>query len=386
MLLLLLQPLLHTNMAPTTRKQSQFRTPSPQPIERGEHDTPARARVLQLREEGHTAVQIREKTGIPERTQRRFASTGPRRPGQYRPGRPHKLSGDILDRIIKDLAGRYKIRKLDYESHIKRNNLNVCVNTLRNALRERGIRKYRAAHKRWLQKSDCKRRLAFAKEMIHWPVWRWKDVRFSDESHFHHNSRTAEWVLRRRGERFQPDTIQKKFKIGASEFHVWGCVGWNFKSELVFYGIGEDEPRNVTMDLYIKKMLPILKGYRDEAEAKGKGFIFQEDNDGGYGTRSQENSARLYKDQINLDFIDDWPAFSPDLSPIENVWRILKQRVRQHEPRTKEELKRAIEVEWEALTQQEINRVVWGTEKGRKWTMRDRLQAVIDNEGRMTKY
>jgi transposase len=101
----------------------------------------------------------------------------------------------------------------------------------------------------------------------------------------------------------------------------------------------------MTMELYVAKMLPIVKGYRDAAEAKGKGFIFQEDNDGGHGTRSQENSARLYKDQINLDFIDNWPAFSPDLSPIENVWRILKGRMRQYEPKTKEELKTAIEIE-----------------------------------------
>ena len=114
----------------------------------------------------------------------------------------------------------------------------------------------------------------------------------------------------------------------------------------------------MTKELYVNKMLLIVKKYRDDAEARGKSFIFQEDNDGGHGTRSEENSTRLYKDQINLDFIDDWSAFSPDLSPIENVWRILKQRVRQHHCRTKEELKRAIEVEWKALTQKEINRVV----------------------------
>jgi hypothetical protein len=128
-------------------------------------------------------------------------------------------------------------------------------------------------------------------------------VRFSDESHLHHNSRTAEWVLRRRGERFQPDTIQKKFKIGASEFHICACNGWNFKGELVFYGLEENEGGNVTQKMYVEKMLLIVTKYRDEAEAKGKGFIFQEDNDDGHGTRSQENSARLYKDQINLDFI-----------------------------------------------------------------------------------
>ena len=377
-------------MTPQTRSKtrSQRRTPSPQRIQRGEHDTPARTRVLQLREDGCTAQEIREKTGIPERTQRRFATgnTGPRRPGKQRPGRPHKIPGDVLDRIISSLAGQYKIRRLDYETHIKRNNLKVSVKTLRRALHERGLRKYRAAHKRWLKQRDCRIRLAFARQMLKWPAWKWKDVVFSDESHFHHNSRTAEWVLRRRGERFQPDTIQKKFKVGASEFHVWACIGWNFKSELVFYGLEEGESRNMTQELYIEKILPIVKRYRDEREAKGRAFIFQEDNDGGHGTRSEENSARLYKDQINLDYIEDWPVFSPDLSPIENVWRILKQRVRQHCPRTKEELKRAIEVEWAALTQKEINRVVWGTEKGRKWTMHDRMQAVIDNEGRMTRY
>jgi transposase len=168
---------------------------------------PARVRVLQLREEGCTAVQIRAKTGIPERTQRVIASTGIRRPGAKRPGRPHKISGDILDSIIKSLAGNYKIRKLDYQAQIKRNDLHVCVSTLRNALHECGLRKYRAAHKRWLQDGDCRRRLAFAKEMILWPVWKWKDVKFSDELHFHHNSRTVAWILCCCRECWQPDTI-----------------------------------------------------------------------------------------------------------------------------------------------------------------------------------
>jgi transposase len=163
-------------------------------------------------------------------------------------------------------------------------------------------------------------------------------------------------------------------------------VGWNFKSEVIFYGLEKDEGGNMTQKTYIEKILPIVKKYRDEAVEKEQDLIFQEDNDGGHGTRSEENSALMYKIEINLDFIDDWPGFSPNFSPIENVWRILKQRVRQHCPRTKEELKTAIDVELKALTQQEINRVIWDTQKGSKWTMHDRMQAVIDNEGRMTRY
>jgi hypothetical protein len=66
---------------------------------------------------------------------------------------------------------------------------------------------------------------------------------------------------------------------------VWACVGWNFKSSLVFDGLDENEPRNMTMELYVAKMLPIVKGYQDAAKAKSRGFIFQDDNDGGHGTR-----------------------------------------------------------------------------------------------------
>ncbi|KAI9698357.1 MAG: hypothetical protein M1836_003937 [Candelina mexicana] len=38
--------------------------------------------------------------------------------------------------------------------------------------------------------------------------------------------------------------------------------------------------------------------------------------------------ARHYKDEHDLDYVDHWPPNSPDLDPIENVWRALKQRIK----------------------------------------------------------
>ena len=74
-------------------------------------------------------------------------------------------------------------------------------------------------------------------------------------------------------------------------------------------------------------------------------MIFQEDNDGSHGTRSSENCAVYAKDEMELDYIDDWPANSPDLNPIENVWRILKSRVKLHHAMDHKQLRKAIEME-----------------------------------------
>jgi transposase len=52
------------------------------------------------------------------------------------------------------------------------------------------------------------------------------------------------------------------------------------------------------------------------------------------------------------------PAKSPDLNPIEKVWAILEQRVYKRQPKTVEQLERAILEEWEKIDQNTIDNCI----------------------------
>ena len=88
------------------------------------------------------------------------------------------------------------------------------------------------------------------------------------------------------------------------------------------------------------------------------------------------NKAKKYLAKKGVNLVKH-PPMSPDLNPIENLFKCIKAEVKKKAPRTKEGAKRVIQAAWKAYPK----------EKLKKFTLSaKRLQAVIDVHGYATKY
>ncbi len=74
----------------------------------------------------------------------------------------------------------------------------------------------------------------------------------------------------------------------------------------------------------------------------------------------------------------NWPANSPDLNPIENLWGIVKRKMRYARPNNAEELKATIRATWALITPEQCHRLID--------SMPRRIAAVIQAKGAPTKY
>ena len=104
-------------------------------------------------------------------------------------------------------------------------------------------------------------------------------------------------------------------------------------------------------------------------------WIFMDDN----ATCHRSFVTNAFKTQADIRTLK-WPARSPDLNPIENVWSLLKRRVRRS-IRSGDDLSRLealLRQEWDRLSQEVINRLIE--------SMSSRIRQVIEVSGEVTKY
>ena len=182
----------------------------------------------------------------------------------------------------------------------------------------------------------------------------WDNVWFSDETYIEVNYRVTS-VWHKTG---QKPTFQKpKF---SGRIMCWGAVSTRVKSKLaVIVGL-------MTAQRYVDT----LKAHLIQNKNKNtiKRMVFQQDGASSHTAKL----TRAFFSEIGLTVLP-WPANSPDLNPIENIWSVLKQNVEKHEIKTKDELIRVVEKEWNRLDMNLVRkRISW---------MKNRIEQVIYRDG-----
>src|SRR4051794_32690639 len=145
-------------------------------------------------------------------------------------------------------------------------------------------------------------------------------------------------VRRLQGERFHPHCIAPSFKSGRQSVMMWGCFQGTKMGPLALCPTGKMNATDYC-NILEKHLLPFWQTLDDES-------IFMEDGAPIHTAKYSKN----WRQQHNI-FSMKWPAQSPDLNPIENIWQQLKTSIekRKQRPRNKEELLQALQEEWENL-------------------------------------
>ncbi|GFV11540.1 transposable element Tcb1 transposase [Trichonephila clavipes] len=211
-------------------------------------------------------------------------------------------------------------------------------------------------------------RLTWSREHALWTPQQWSCVMFSDESRFSLQSDSRQTSIRRApGTRYHQENANERHRYGGAEWLVWGGSILGSRTDL--------HVQKVTMTGHIHRDVILEQHVRWFRGVMGAEFLFMDDN-------ARPHRANIVVECLQSEDITrmDWPAYSPDLNPIEHVWDMLSRRiaVRQPPPTCLPELRRALLDEWCNIPQDQIDNLIL--------SMPRRCKACIASSGRHTPY
>lgn len=215
-----------------------------------------------------------------------------------------------------------------------------------------------------LTRAHKEARLSFAHKYLLWDE-EWKKVIFSDEKKFSLDGPDGSqkyWHDKRK----KNETYLKR-NMGGGSLMVWAGFSYYGPTPICFLST------RMNSEKYAELLDEVLLAYFDDKNMHDA--IFQQDN------------APIHVSKYMMQWFSDrdieifkWPAKSPDLNPIENLWGILTKSVYSHGKQfsTLAELQREINASWSKIPQQTLRDLVN--------SMPFRLDKVIVQKGNFIGY
>lgn len=246
---------------------------------------------------------------------------------------------------------------------------NVCVETIRKNLHSMGLHHRHYAKKIALTQRHKDDRYAFAQEYLDFD---WTNVIFSDEKTFQSSQTGRLHLWRYNNTRYTEDHVVPNNASGRISVNLWGWIS--------LAGVGElaDMPPKSKatdyLDILEQVMLPTVRNFYPQDEVPR--FSFVQDNCPIHKAGIVKNWFQQHRDEVT---VIPWPAKSPDLNPIENVWGLMCQMWQNENERTRAALTEHCHQVWESMRTSDICTALIGS-------MRNRLLSVMQSEGAFTSY
>ena len=274
-----------------------------------------------------------------------------RQPGS---GRPLKLKAADRRRIVQMARNHTLWSSANIAAEAARKGSPVVSpRTVMRSLKKSGYRKWTPKKTTDLTDLHKKKRLAWCQKYRN---INWRKVCITDESYF----RRYRHMVKRWG-KTRPTAPVPKF---GPAIMAWGGISFRGTTTLCLTKGSIDANRY--QEILQEHLASIKELYPD-------GFIFQQDG----ATAHTAKSTKKFLADEGIEVID-WPPNSPDLSPIENLWNIMKDALEKEIDRSPEHWMDIIQRIWDEEVPNHIEKLID--------SMPDRILKCIAANGDKIKY